>query len=66
MSKLPQKRIGRNEPPKRRNRYTIVGLNRILDTLRRELNQELRSDISNGITPAWDIASIQYQRIRGT
>jgi hypothetical protein len=56
MDKLPSKSIVQKWSSETKNAYSIVGLNRILDTRCRELNQELHKTILNGIQPAIRIA----------
>jgi hypothetical protein len=48
----PQKCIGGNEPPKRRNRYISVGLNRILGIFFRDVKHKLLQSILECIGPA--------------
>jgi hypothetical protein len=55
----PQKCIRRNEPQKWKNVYTIVGLNRLLDTSHRDVKHELLQSIPNGTGPAASIALIR-------
>jgi hypothetical protein len=63
MENDPQKWTGRNEPPKRRNRYTIVGLNRILDVFFQDLKHELRWSTLNGIQ--WKMPSMLQSEDHG-
>jgi hypothetical protein len=65
MENDPQKSIARNEPKKWNYLYSIVGLNRILDTSQRELNHELRWTTSNGVQPIWRIAKFNIDASLG-